>query len=207
MQNSTSGDRGVFLFATARAMCHNGRTSDVLHVWTNTTRYALDFDAAFANHHASLFRYVHRLTGDADAAADIAQESFVRLLGHPMPEEKVRGWLFTVATNLVRDSARTRDRRRRLLTVEPVGPDAADRADEALERGERIEAVRKALDQLPPRDRQLLMLRQEGFRYAEIARIVGVAPGSVGKLLTRALERFTRAYEAAAGGEGDASHS
>lgn len=156
----------------------------------------MDLEGAFANHHPALFRYLYRLTGDADAAADIAQESFVRLLDNPVPNGKVRSWLFTVATNLVRDQARMRERRRRLLLLHgKPSPQAPGRPDEDLERDERIEAVRRTLDRLSRRDRQLLMLREEGFRYSEIAELVGVAPGSVGKLLARALERFARSHE------------
>jgi RNA polymerase sigma-70 factor (ECF subfamily) len=179
----------------------------------------LDLERAFANHHDALFRYLFRLTGDADAAADIAQESFVRLLDNPVPDPKVRSWLFTVATNLVRDQARMRDRRRRLL-LHHGKPSAStpDRPDEELERDEEIESVRRTLEQLSLRDRQMLMLREEGFRYSEIAQLVGVAPGSVGKLLARALERFAKTYQPAEtdspadaehepGGGGHASHS
>jgi RNA polymerase sigma-70 factor (ECF subfamily) len=162
-------------------------------VWTDQT---LDFNGAFANHHPALFRYLFRLTGDADTAADIAQESFVRLLDHPVPEDKIRSWLFTVATNLVRDRARMRERRRRLLLVHgKPSPQPPARPDDELERDEMIESVRRALDRLDPRDRQLLMLREEGFRYREIAEMIEVAPGSVGKLIARALERFSRVYE------------
>ena len=155
----------------------------------------MDFEATFARHHPPLFRYLHRLTGDVDVAADIAQETFVRLLDHRVPEDGVRSWLFTVATNLVRDGARTRARRRRLLDgasdhQEPQRP------DEDLDRMRRIRSVRRALGDLSARDREMLLLREEGFRYAEIATLVGVAPASVGKLLARALERFDSAYRA-----------
>jgi RNA polymerase sigma-70 factor (ECF subfamily) len=168
----------------------------------------VDLEGAFESHHPALFRYLHRLTGDADTAADIAQESFVRLLDNPVPEAKVRSWLFTVATNLVRDRARMRERRRRLLLQHgKPSPYSPDRPDEELERDERIDSVRAALDQLSPRDRQLLMLREEGFRYSEIAKLVGVAPGSVGKLLARALERFAKIYEPAGTGSPDETES
>jgi RNA polymerase sigma-70 factor (ECF subfamily) len=52
------------------------------------------------------------------------------------------------------------------------------------------------LDRLPERDRQLLLMREEGFKYEEIARVVGVAPASVGTLIARALKRFVAMYEA-----------
>ena len=66
----------------------------------------VDFEAAFDSHYEPLFRYVQRLVGDPDLASDVVQESFVRLLDNPLPDDEVRRWLFTVATNLVRDVAR-----------------------------------------------------------------------------------------------------
>ena len=154
----------------------------------------MDFDAAFDRHYSALYRYVYRLTGDADVAEDVAQESFVRLLENEVPEESVRSWLFTVATNLVRDRSRTRDRRRRLLEAEDYGPDQPDRPDERTERAERIGRVREALDELKARDRKILLLREEGFQYSEIAEMIGVKASSVGTLLARALRRFEEAY-------------
>lgn len=154
----------------------------------------VDFEAVFAKLYPSLFRYLNRMTGDADVAADIAQEAFVRLLRHPIPDADARRWLFTVATNLVRDWARSADRQRRLLQESYRGPTRLAPPDEAVERAERIEAVRAALVELAPRDREILLMREEGFRYAEIAEVVGVAPSSVGTLLARALRRFSTVY-------------
>jgi RNA polymerase sigma-70 factor (ECF subfamily) len=154
----------------------------------------VDFDALFKSLYPSLFRYQHRLTGDADTAEDIAQESFVRLLRQRLTEHEVRPWLFTVAMNLVRDRARKVERRNRLLTKAPHLVSAMPMPDEGVERGERIEAVRSVLDRLPERDRQLLLMREEGFKYEEIAKVVGVAPASVGTQIARALKRFVESY-------------
>ena len=143
----------------------------------------------------SLLRYLERLMGDADAAEDVAQEAFLRLLGRPdLEEEAARLWLFTVATNLVRDRGRSVARRQRLLTAVPVAPSAGPAPDERVERAEEIARVRAALDTLSERDRQLLLMREEGFKYHEIAQAVEVAPGSVGTLVARALKRFIEAY-------------
>ena len=156
----------------------------------------MDFDGLFQRLYPSLFRYLHRLTGDADAAEDVAQESFVRLLRQNLTEDEVRPWLFTVAMNLVRDRARKTDRRQRLLTGAPELVKPGPLPDEDLERSERIAAVRSVLETLPARDRQLLLMREEGFKYEEIAQVVGVAPASVGTLIARALRRFVEAYRA-----------
>jgi RNA polymerase sigma-70 factor, ECF subfamily len=161
---------------------------------TNTAA-AVEFDAIYRRLHPSLFRYLERLTGDTDVAEDIAQESFVRLLSRPdLSGEGVRLWLFTVATNLVRDRGRSTARRARLLEAVPVEPGRFPTPEEELERGERVRSVRAALAQLAERDVQMLLMREEGFRYAEIADAVGVAPGSVGTLVARALKRFVEVY-------------
>jgi len=154
----------------------------------------LDFEAAFDRHYSALYRYLYRLTGDEDVAEDVAQESFIRLLENEVPEASLQSWLFTVGTNLVRDRSRTRDRRRRLLEAEDYGPDPPARPDQRTERAERIERVREALDQLKARDRKILLLREEGFQYSEIAEMIGVKSSSVGTLLARALRRFEDAY-------------
>jgi RNA polymerase sigma-70 factor, ECF subfamily len=156
----------------------------------------VDFDAVFAKLYPSLFRYLQRLTGDDDVAEDIAQESFVRLLRQSLPEDEVRPWLFTVAMNLVRDGARKGERRQRLLTAAPSLVTRTPLPDEDMERIERIASVREILRRLPERDRQLLLMREEGFKYDEIARVVGVAPASVGTLIARALKKFVAEFEA-----------
>lgn len=155
----------------------------------------MDFDAVFAKLYPSVFRYLHRLTGDEDVAEDIAQEAFVRLLKQPLPEDEVRPWVFTVATNLVRDRARKTERRSRLLTGAPELVTRTPLPDEDLERAERIGSVRRVLEQLPERDQQLLLMREEGFKYDEIAQVVGVAPASVGTLIARALKKFVAEFE------------
>jgi RNA polymerase sigma-70 factor, ECF subfamily len=155
----------------------------------------MDFDAVYRRLHPNIFRYLERLTGDADAADDIAQEAFVRLLSRPdLSEDAARLWLFTVATNLVRDRGRSTARRARLLTATPPQTGRMAQPDEDLERKEQIGSVRAALQVLPERDRQMLLMREEGFRYDEIAQAVGVAPGSVGTLMARALKKFTVVY-------------
>lgn len=156
-------------------------------------RDAIDVAALFAEHHADLFRYLCRLTGDPDLAADATQEAFVRLAVRPPEPREIRGWLFRVATNVVREWTRTRTRRLRLLDGNadraPIGeppptPDAAFAAEE------RRRHVRAALERLSVRDRTILLMREEGFTHREIAEAVGTTTGSVGTLIARAIDKL-----------------
>lgn len=147
-------------------------------------------EEAFREHREALVRYVYQLTADAAAAEDVVQEAYVRLLETGPEDENLRAWLFTVATNLVRDRARVTGRRRELDEARK-GPEPPPPADERAEARRRLERVWEAVDRLPPRDRALLLLRVEGFTYEEIADVLGVAVGSVGPLTGRALRRLT----------------
>lgn len=176
----------------------------------------------FAEHHAALYRYLTRLTGDPDAAADAAQEAFVRLLTRSLPppipgapgrtaagpdgetggHSAERAWLYRVATNVALEQARTATRRRRLLAAAPGRAPLADpppAPDAALEAGERRARVAAALAVLPERDRAALLLREAGFAHREIGEAVGTTTGAVGTVIARALVKLAAALPADAG--------
>ena len=156
--------------------------------------------AFFERWYPRLVRFLYVRLGDADQAEDLAQETFLRLL-QARPRNP-RAWIFTVAANLARDEARlTRGRARLLKLVEAEGDERRFAPDPEFMGSEELTRVRGALAALPERDRTLLLLRQEGFRYREIARQLGLAPGSIGSLLTRAERRFLKSYEAGAGSD------
>ena len=152
-----------------------------------------------------------RVTGDADAAGDVAQEVFVQLYRKPPLDEGValRAWLYRVALNRGYNALRA-DRRRRTredtvagdptstFSADGTGPSGA--LEEVVNRAEERDAVRRALLHLPERQRDCLVLRAEGLSYAEIAASVGVAPGSVGTILARAERAFKTEFLATRGG-------
>ena len=150
----------------------------------------------FDQYHASLVRLLYRRTGDRDRAEDLAQEVFVRAL--ETPPTNPRPWLFAVALNLARDDGRRalrQGRRLETLRAESEGM-AAEAPDADLEREERIAAIREALGQLSEKDREALLLKAEGFGYAEIASALGLAQGAVGTTLARARRRLVESYRA-----------
>jgi RNA polymerase sigma factor (sigma-70 family) len=157
-----------------------------------------EFRHAFEQHFASLFRYVDRWCGDAALAADVAQETFVRLYQRGRLPEELRAWLVSVANNLLRDEHRRSTRRQRLLErhASNEGGEGSDqRPDATLLAEERRRTVRAALEELPSRERSLLLLRHEGYSYRDLARALHIRETSVGTLLARAGERFRAAME------------
>ncbi|MGH7551176.1 MAG: RNA polymerase sigma factor [Gemmatimonadota bacterium] len=162
--------------------------------------FAEDFRRIFAEEFDSLFRYLSRLTGDPALATDIAQEAFVRLYQRGEWPRDRRAWLAAVSNNLVRDEHRKRSRRRNLHEAHPTmfmyaEPEPAP--DEELVVRERRRRVRRALDRLPLRYRQALLMRHEGYSYQEIASALDYRASGVGKLIVRATLAFRIAYEEA----------
>ncbi|HKV52214.1 MAG TPA: sigma-70 family RNA polymerase sigma factor [Gemmatimonadaceae bacterium] len=149
-------------------------------------------DRLFASWYPRLVRALGRRTANHDDAEDAAQEAFVRLLD-ANPRDP-RAWLYTVASNLARDRSRRASRQASLMRAHGLA-DVADEPDEELLHAERRRAVQVVLGMMPPRDQHLLLLHHGGASYREIAQALGVAPGSVGSLLTRAHRRFLLCYE------------
>lgn len=149
----------------------------------------------YREHSVSLFRYTQRLTGDADRAADIVQTAFMRLVERPPRDERIRSWLFRVATNAAFDQKRTQQRHARLLHVLPVGASTSDApgdpSHDATQNDER-RRVRAALERLSKRDRAILLMRAEGFPQREIAAAVGSSTSAIGVTILRALKKLER---------------
>src|SRR5258708_37745315 len=86
-----------------------------------------------------------------------------------------------------------------LLTAEPQESTLA--SDEAIEVESDRARVRAAVDELSPRDREVLLLWDSGLSYEEIAAQTGLARGAIGTTLSRARRRLGQAYEAGKAGE------
>lgn len=157
-------------------------------------RFVALFEAEFPR----LFRYLDRLCGEPELAADLAQDAFVRLNRRGEMPDKPELWLITVAMNLFRNVKTTRSRRGRLLTVaraEAVLADPAPAPEQVAEAGESDVRVRAAIDRLPERERRLLLLRAEGYSYRDMALALDLNEASVGTLLARAKRLFRDAYQ------------
>ena len=161
-----------------------------MHATSETAREL--FDA----HGAAIYRFAAVLVRHHQDAEDVVQETFLKLLRHLEAGGEItnlRAWLFTVAAHAARDRQR---RRRRWIAWLPIHEAAVPPASLDDEDGGLLRA-RRALRQLPERDRLLLALRAQGLSYREIAEAASIQPASVGRLLARAVDRWAEATRAA----------
>lgn len=137
--------------------------------------------AVYSEHGRALLAYATRLTGDRAAAEDVVQETIVRAWRHPdvltNGKGSTRGWLLTVARNIVTDRARARAARPQEVAENPGSPPTAgDHADQVVA----SVTVLEAMDSLSADHRGVL--EEIYFRdhsLAEAASALGVPTGTV----------------------------
>jgi len=151
-----------------------------------------------------LFQFLIRELGSEAEAADLAEETFVRVYQHCRrfdPERKFSTWLYAIAANLVRDRYRWRSRHPEVSAEAPgdggdgewLGqlPDGKPTPGESLEVSERAEAVRRAIGELPEELKTPLILSEfEGLAHAEIGEVLGCSAKAVEMRLYRARQQL-----------------
>ena len=146
----------------------------------------------FVERRLEIYAYLVSLGVRPEEAQEMTQESFMKYfvaLRDGQSIENPRAWVYAVAHNMAVNL--------RLRGDVLAGPIATRETPEtlALER-ERLAVLRTAIEDLSPQQRSCLHLRAEGFRYREIAGILGINPSTVGEFLQRAVKRLRKAiYE------------
>jgi RNA polymerase sigma-70 factor (ECF subfamily) len=162
-----------------------------------------------------IYAVIHRMTGDADLARDLAQETFLRAWSSLSSFEGGAAfgtWLHAIALNQVRSEMRKRSAQKRGAPVsfealavsagdsgeegrfEPAGPEASPAA--GMEERDRARVLREAIARLDPEFREVLVLREfRDLPYEEIAEITGAPVGTVRSRLFRARSELRRLLE------------
>jgi RNA polymerase sigma-70 factor, ECF subfamily len=149
-----------------------------------------------AERHGSRVRaFSYRLLGDWHKAEDVAQETFLRLRQAARKYEPRAGfstWLYRIAYNLSIDQQRRAVRAPVSLEeaqIERENPSTGD----SLEAAELARHVQNAVNGLPPRQRQVILLhRYEGLSHGEISEVTGWSKSAVESLLVRAYENLRK---------------
>ena len=154
----------------------------------------------YRHHHGWLVNLLWRKLGNVENAADLAQDTFARLLcaGDATALREPRAYLTTVSTRLTAHYFRRLALERAYLDVLAQQPEATAPSPEARALVvEALTAVSCVLDQLPPRTREAFLLSQlDGLTYREIAEQLDVTVNVVQKAMGKA---FLHCYNAVYG--------
>lgn len=158
----------------------------------------------FDYYYDRVYGHVARMVGDPHQAEDVAHDIFLRLhrnLERLDPERDPTAWVFTVASNGVRDFWRSRGhkehRRQTPLADEllEVIPSQQDDLLEQLDRKQDADIVMRALAELSESDREIILLRDyEDLDTATIAAVLGVQPDAIRQRHSRAVARLGTAF-------------
>lgn len=160
---------------------------------------SLDSDALTEIHniyYAPIFRYVLLRVNDHDVAEDLTSDVFIRLLSalrdHTAPQNTLRGWLFAVASRVVKDHYRRHYRSREMELDEGL-PSRQEKPDDKVEAKMTKEALREAVVELTEDQQNALALRFGfGMSIQETAQTMGKTEGSVKMLQARAVATLAR---------------
>lgn len=160
-----------------------------------------DLDRLFRLYHRELRQMAYRRLGDAELAADLTQDTFVRYagLGREQRTQNIvnpRFFLIRVLQNLIIDLRRSRSRQGCSASLEDVQDELLDPRpgpETLLLLRQQLQLLKLALDELPANCRQALLLnRLDGLGHAAIAERLGVSSSMVSKYIMRALRHCAR---------------
>lgn len=159
-----------------------------------TEETSRDFIATFNANYRRLARLLYRVTGDIARAEEVASEALWRLhRSPPSAQTNIEGWLYRTGLRLALDGIK-KERRRARYEALAAFFGLAVTPHRILEQDEERGRVRQALDALKAEQAALILLRADGFSYAELAAKLDLNPGSVGTLLSRAEQAFRKEY-------------
>jgi RNA polymerase sigma-70 factor, ECF subfamily len=153
---------------------------------------AAAFEELVCRWQAPIARFLAHQVGRTELVADLCQEVFLRVF-RAGSRYRATGafstWLYQIALNVARDAGRRQRRQPEPLNDhEPAEP---GQSEAYCEQKEMAEAVAAALAELPPAQREVLVLRHyEGMNFEEIARVLGTPASTLKSRFAAALERL-----------------
>ena len=141
-------------------------------------------------------RFARGLARDAADGDDLCQATIERALKSRQQWQggtRLDAWVYTIMRNIWVDQVRARNRRGQTFVAEEAGHGVGDPGDAAIEAHVELGNVGRALDRLPPEQREAVMLvLVEGFAYKEAAQIIGCPMGTLTSRLVRGREALMR---------------
>lgn len=154
-----------------------------------------EFQTVFKTYYAKVVRYITSIVGQKSTAEDLAQEVFLKLYNLDRGQiQNLDAYLAKASLNAACSYLRSEKRRKAREKNQPLINCCESSCEEFFLRQETKHKVAEILSLLEERERLLLLLRNEGYSYREIAEVINVQPTSVGTLLARAKKQFKELY-------------
>jgi len=177
------------------------RDEDLIVLVQNGNRRA--FDEIVRRYKGRLYSFTLRMVKDPSLAEEMTQETLIRVYMHADKYREIAKfstWVFTIATNLVRNRMRQKSRAPRFLSLNPVPDDDEHPVDppdphadpsRAVESDELGALIAEATSKIPEKYRIPFLLREvDQLTYEEIQQVTGLKLGTVRSRINRARNRF-----------------
>jgi RNA polymerase sigma-70 factor (ECF subfamily) len=139
-------------------------------------------------YYASMVAIAYAILADHQLAEDAAQEAFARALTNLSKlrkPDKFAPWLAQICRNVARDMVTAKARQ--------INMEDSCRVSDSSGRDDNVEAVRRSIEQLPLRSREVIVLRYyNGLSYEEISSVLGISKATINGRLTRAKRKMAR---------------
>jgi RNA polymerase sigma-70 factor (ECF subfamily) len=157
----------------------------------------------FERHHRQIYAFFFRMTNRREASEDLVQDVFFRILkyrGSYRLRTSFAAWMYSIARNAYVDSTRKGRLEQSFENTAPDVPSPEKAADEELRRRQETDLLRRALSELPPEKREVLVLsRYHDLKYEEIGQILGCEVGAVKVRVFRAVKALAEKFREVSG--------
>ena len=146
------------------------------------------FESTYHQYYPMLWAVAMKLLADEDTVADVLQDVFEAYFSQSQKGQirQPKSWLFRVTLNKCADNTAYNKR----LTDMSALNTLEDKTGNPDSKYDDRKMVQQALSQLPPKERQLAVLYSEGFSYKEMSEIMDIRFSSVGKTLSRVINKL-----------------
>ncbi len=153
---------------------------------------AQEYNTSVKAHSGNLYRFMLKMTKDAEMAGDLVQDAFMKLWENLAQVEagKAKSWLFTTARNAMLNQLRRDKKMESMEKAQFVEPYASQHQFELKE------LLDKSLSQLPELQKSIILLRDlEGYDYREIGEILSLSESQVKVYLFRGRQKIKEALK------------
>jgi len=150
----------------------------------------MSFDEVYKAYYQELRRFGRHLNISPENTSDLIQETYLRFyleLKKKVVINNPRAWLYKVLLNLFRTMVNSEKRELRIKEELATGKAGLYDLLDEYHNAEKQQIVLKILGRMPDRDKEILLLYNNGFSYNEMAEILEINPNSIGQTIVRAI--------------------